>query len=160
MAGQFSMSQSAPPNIIEHVAVVVAAYVSTNSLPAGDLPAFITSVHGAIASLQNGAETPVTAPAQEPAVPVKRSVQHDFLICLEDGRKLRSMRRYLARAFNMTPDQYREKWGLPADYPMVAPAYSATRSALAKAFGLGQPRAAANDSRAEPKPRGRPRKAA
>jgi predicted transcriptional regulator len=125
----------------DHLALmadVVAAYVSNNSLPPTDLPALMRSVHMSLLTLGLGT-TPV--PVEEPkapAVPIKKSITPDFLICLEDGKKFRSLKRHLGTVYNLTPEKYREKWGLPNDYPMVAPAYSAVRSKLAKAIGLGQ----------------------
>lgn len=122
---------------IEMTAEIVAAYVSRNSVPAGDLPNLIRSIHQTVSTL--GAP-PVAEAAPEPlkpAVPVKRSITDEYIISLEDGRKLKSMKRYLA-GLGMTPAQYREKWGLPHDYPMVAPSYAAHRSALAKTLGLGR----------------------
>jgi predicted transcriptional regulator len=113
---------------------IVAAYVSANELPTGDLPGVITSVYSALASAGN-APTP-TEPAV-PAVPIKKSVTADYLICLEDGKKLKMLKRHLMTAYGLSPDEYRAKWGLPLDYPMVAPAYGAARSEMAKAIGLG-----------------------
>ena len=117
------------------VTEIVSAYVGSNPLPAADLPAFIASVHAAITSLQGG--TTAAAPALEPAVPVKKSVTKDFIVCLEDGKKFKSLRRHLASAFSMTPEQYRTKWNLPTEYPMTAPGYAAVRSQLARQAGLG-----------------------
>ena len=128
----------------------MAAFVSNNSLPPGDLASLISSVHASIGALQNGsapAAATVTVPAT-PAVPIKKSVTRDFLICLDEGKKFTSLRRHLAQ-LGMTPGQYRAKWGLPMDYFMVAPAYSEKRSALAKASGLGERRSAARSAEAE-----------
>lgn len=114
---------------------IVAAYVSSNTLPADALPGLISTVFQALNSLgQATTETPDLVPA----VPVKKSVFPDYIICLEDGKKLKMLKRHLQSAYGMTPQQYREKWGLPESYPMVAPAYSAHRSALAQKIGLGQ----------------------
>ena len=127
-------------NPIELAARVVAAFVSNNSVPVGELPALIQAVHSSVKSLVEGLES--TAPkveAKAPAVSIRRSVTPDYLICLEDGKHFKSLRRHLT-TFGLTPEQYREKWGLPADYPMVAPNYAAQRSALAKKIGLGQMR--------------------
>jgi len=115
---------------------VVQAYVSRNPVPSGDLPSLIRSVHGTVSSLAQG---PADAPTnQKPAVPIKRSVTPEFIICLEDGKKLKMLKRYLRSNYNLTPEGYRAKWGLPADYPMVAPNYSTQRSEFAKKIGLGR----------------------
>lgn len=123
---------------IDTTAAVVAAYVGHNTVAATDLPGLIESVHRAPANLGS----PATAPAEElkPAVPVKKSVQPEFIVCLEDGKRFKSLKRHLRTAYGMTPDDYRAKWGLPDTYPMVAPAYAAQRSELAKNMGLGQAR--------------------
>ncbi len=120
------------------MADVVAAYVSNNSLPLADLPALMRSVHDSLATLATGSAPAPVEEVKPPAVPIKKSITPDFLICLEDGKKFRSLKRHLGTVYNLTPEKYREKWGLPSDYPMVAPAYSAVRSQLAKAIGLGQ----------------------
>ena len=125
---------------IEIVADLVAAYVSNNSIRASDLPDFIASIHASIQSLANGSVEAPPAPPPVPAVPVKKSLTQDHLICLEDGKKFRSLKRHLGTVYNMTPDEYRAKWGLTKDYPMVAPGYSEIRSKLAKDIGLGQTR--------------------
>jgi predicted transcriptional regulator len=121
---------------IELAAELVAAYVSKNSLPRSDLPSLILEVHSSLAGLRNEPE-----PAQPPAVPIRKSVMPDYLICLEDGKRFKSLRRHL-RGLGLTPEQYREKWKLPSHYPMVAPNYAAHRSALAKKIGFGQKRKA------------------
>ena len=120
-------------------AEIVAAYVSNNSIAVTDLPALIGEVHSALQRIANGQtdRTPVAANLA-PAVPIRKSVTPDFIICLEDGKKFRSLKRHLKTSFGMTPDEYRAKWSLPPDYPIVAPNYAAQRSALAKASGLGQ----------------------
>jgi predicted transcriptional regulator len=121
---------------------IVASYAGHNTVAIGDLPAVINGVFRALRSAGLGeAEKPAEAPV--PAVPVKKSIGTDHLVCLEDGRKVTMLKRYLAVRYNLTPDQYRQRWGLPKDYPMVAPAYAARRSALAKQFGLGRKPAAA-----------------
>ncbi len=120
------------------MADVVAAYVSNNSLPLNDLPALMRSVHASLVDLEAGHPPPPPDEPKSPAVPIKKSITPDFLICLEDGKKFRSLKRHLGTVYKLTPEKYREKWGLPSDYPMVAPAYSAVRSQLAKAIGLGQ----------------------
>lgn len=125
--------------LIELTSEIVAAYVSNNAVVAGDLPSLISNVHAALGGVANSAKVEeVEKP--KPAVPVRRSVQNDFIICLEDGQKFKSLKRHLMTHYNLTPEQYREKWELPADYPMVAPAYAEARSRLAKEMGLGQKR--------------------
>ncbi len=116
---------------------IVSAYVGHNALSVADLPKLIADVHNALRSLKsNGvASTPVEL---KPAVPVRKSIAPDYLICLEDGKKFKSLKRHLRTHYDLSPEQYREKWGLPADYPMVAPNYSETRSRLAKDNGLGR----------------------
>ena len=126
------------PEIIEMTADIVAAYVSNNSVTAGDLPAVIQQVHRALAGVIDGATAQEPAPPATPAVSVKKSITPDFLICLEDGRKFKSLKRHLRTKYDMSPEQYRAKWSLPKDYPMVAPNYAQARSALAKQMGLGQ----------------------
>ncbi len=126
-------------NYIELAADIVSAYVSNNSVPASDLPALIQEVHAALSQVMNGSAPP-EAEALKPAVPTKKSVTSEFIVCLEDGRKFKSLKRHLRTQYNMSPDEYREKWGLTADYPMVAPAYAKARSNLAKQMGLGQQR--------------------
>ena len=118
---------------LESVSKIVSAYVSNNSLPSGELPDLITTVHEA---LQNPDQAALSPP--EPAVPIKRSIRPDYVICLEDGKKLKMLKRYLRSSYGMTPEDYRAKWGLPSDYPMVAPAYAKKRSAFAKQIGLGR----------------------
>lgn len=144
--------------LIELTADVVAAYVSNNPVPVGELPNLIADVHAALSRVGGAAEPP-PAEKQKPAVNPKRSVHDDYIICLEDGKKFKSLKRHLMSHHGMTPQQYREKWGLPADYPMVAPAYSAQRSDLARKVGLGK-----REDEAEPAPeapkRGRKKKPA
>jgi predicted transcriptional regulator len=121
--------------LITLTADVVAAHVSNNSVAISDIPLLIRSVHEALVGLGSSAE--VQPEPQQPAVSVRASVKPDYLVCLEDGKKLTMMRRYLMTNFNMTPDEYRAKWSLPKDYPMVAPNYSERRRVLAKVIGLG-----------------------
>jgi predicted transcriptional regulator len=121
---------------LDQVAEIVAAYVSNNALSATDLPKLIAETHRALKSLSAGEIEPVVE-VLNPAVPIKKSVTADFIVCLDDGKKFKSMKRHLA-GLGMTPEEYRAKWGLPVDYPMVAPNYTATRSALAKSAGLGR----------------------
>jgi predicted transcriptional regulator len=129
------MSTSSP---IELAAEIVAAFVSNNPLPKGELPTLIHGVNAAVTKLAVGPErAPPQVVEKVPAVSVRRSITPDFLICLDDGKRFKSLRRHLT-ALGLTPQQYREKWNLPSDYPMVAPNYAAQRSALAKQFGLGQ----------------------
>lgn len=122
-------------------AQVVSAWLSHNTCQPGDIPALIASVHAAFSGLSGGA-APVAAPApkQEPAVPIKKSVFPDHIVCLEDGKEMKMLKRHLMTAYGMSPEQYRAKWGLPADYPMVAPEYAKKRSSLAKDAGLGRKR--------------------
>ncbi len=129
--------------LVDLTADIVSAYVSHNVVPAGDLQALIFQVHGALGTLSG---QPAEAPkeAQKPAVPPKKSITPDYLICLEDGKRFKSLKRHLKTHYDLTPDQYRDKWGLPADYPMVAPNYAEARSRLAKEMGLGQRRAKAS----------------
>ena len=115
---------------------IVAAHVSNNSVAVGDVSTLINNVYGALAGL-NAAE-PAPEPTPEPAVSIRASVKHDHIVCLEDGKKLKMLKRHLATRYNMTPDQYRARWNLPADYPMVAPAYAEKRRELAKKIGLGR----------------------
>jgi predicted transcriptional regulator len=127
------------PDPIELATNVVSAYVSNNSIRAADLPQLIGEVYSALTRISTGASaSPVGPPS--PAVPIKRSITNEYLISLEDGRKFKSLKRHLRIHHNMSPEQYREKWKLPADYPMVAPAYAKARSALALKMGLGQKR--------------------
>ena len=130
----------APSNNIELAARIVSAYVSNNSVPSSDLPVLITEVHSALVKIVGGVvDAPAEAP--KPVVSVKKSITADYLICLEDGKKFKSLKRHLRTQYNMTPEQYREKWNLAPDYPMVAPNYAHERSNLAKKMGLGQQRA-------------------
>ncbi len=115
-------------------AEIVAAHVGNNSVPVNELPQLIADVHRA---LSNVGSAPAQPERPTPAVPVKKSVTPDYIICLEDGKKLKMLKRHLKTAYNMTPEEYRERWGLPADYPMVAPNYAEHRSTLAKKIGLG-----------------------
>ncbi len=114
---------------------IVAAHVSNNTVSVGDLPQLIHQVYQSLAGI--GKAPPVAAERPQPAVNVKRSVHPDYIICLEDGKKLKMLKRHLKTAYNMTPDEYRERWNLPPDYPMVAPNYARQRSKLAKEIGLG-----------------------
>jgi predicted transcriptional regulator len=131
------MTMDDKSEIIEMTADIVSAYVGNNSVSATDLPSLIQSVHRALAGVSTGVEAVEAAP-KEPAVPLKRSITPDYLICLEDGRKFKSLKRHLRTKYNMSPEDYRAKWGLAKDYPMVAPNYAKARSDLAKQMGLGQ----------------------
>jgi len=132
-------SGAARPDYIALTAEIVSAYVSNNSVPAADIPALIAQVHGALSRVSKGA-TDAGSDTPKPAISLKRSVTPEYIVCLEDGKKFKSLKRHLRTQYNMTPEQYREKWSLPADYPMVAPNYAAARSELAKQMGLGQQR--------------------
>lgn len=126
-------------NLLELTAEIVSAYVSSNNLGSDGLPNLIREVHSALHRTATGAVEPASEPPR-PAVPVKRSISADYIVCLEDGQKFKSLKRHLRTHYDLTPEQYREKWGLPADYPMVAPNYAKARSTLAKQMGLGQKR--------------------
>ena len=129
-------SSAEKKDVIAWTADIVASHVQNNSVAISDVPQLIRTVHDSLASLSGGAaeEKP------QPAVSVRRSITPDHIVCLEDGRKLKMLKRHLATAYGMTPEEYREKWGLPADYPMVAPNYAKQRSSLAKKIGLGKRR--------------------
>lgn len=118
---------------------IVSAYVSRNAVTADAVPDIIRSVHHALTQLVSAAAAPAAPEErQKPAVPVGRSVQHDYIVCLEDGKRLKMLKRYLRSRYDMSPEDYRRRWGLPPDYPMVAPAYAARRSEFAKKIGLGR----------------------
>lgn len=123
------------PALIELTTDIVSAYVSNNEVQSSELPDLIQMVHK---SLQTLAEPGNVTVGREPAVPIRKSITDDFLICLEDGKKFKSLKRHLRSKYDMSPDEYRDKWRLPADYPMVAPSYARQRSELAKKMGLGQ----------------------
>jgi predicted transcriptional regulator len=127
----------ADSELIDLSADIVCAYVSHNALSVNDLPKLIADVHSALKGLHS-ASVPEPVEELKPAVPVRKSVAPDYIICLEDGKKFKSLKRHLRTHYDLSPEEYREKWGLPADYPMVAPNYSATRSRLAKDNGLGR----------------------
>ena len=134
---------------LERAADIVSAYVSHNSVPAAELPGMIHAVHVALRGLADRKAASVQEEKKEPAVPIKKSVTPEFIICLEDGKKFRSLKRHLRTAYSMTPDQYRAKWGLPHDYPMVAPEYAARRSQMALSMGLGKQAAKSRKTRAK-----------
>ena len=123
-------------DLLRMTAEVAAAYVGNNALPATQLPEVIKTIYSSIAALEGGG--PVGAAGLRPIVPVKKSIAPDYIICLEDGKKLKMLKRHLRTSYGMTPEEYRIKWGLPADYPMVAPNYAEQRSAFAKKIGLGR----------------------
>jgi len=123
--------------LVELTADIAAAYLSANTVPAGDLPSLIQTIHQALSGVSSGAPAPAAEPAK-PAVAVKKSITPDYLISLEDGKKYKSLKRHLRTKYNMTPDEYRAKWGLAKDYPMVAPNYAKARSEMARNMGLGQ----------------------
>jgi predicted transcriptional regulator len=126
-------------NYIELTAEIVSAYVSNNPVSAGDMAGLINQVHSALVRVSGG-HSDVQPEPLKPAVSVKKSITPDYIVCLEDGKKFKSLKRHLRTQYNMTPEQYRDKWGLTPDYPMVAPNYAAARSQLAKQMGLGQQR--------------------
>ncbi len=125
------------PNTIELAAEIVSAFVSNNSVPVTELPALIGNVHEALNRVASGSTQQPAEEPKVPAVPIKKSVQPDYIVYLDDGKRFKSLKRHLRTVYNLTPEQYRAKWGLPASYPMVAPNYAATRSQLAKQMGLG-----------------------
>jgi len=131
------MSMEQRSEFMEMTAGIVSAYVAGNIMAAAEVPGLIRGVHAALAGLSGPGSAP-PSPAAEPAVSIKRSITPDHLICLEDGRKFKSLKRHLQTKYGMTPEQYRAKWGLPSDYPMVAPNYARARSDLAKEMGLGR----------------------
>ncbi|MFS0738465.1 MucR family transcriptional regulator [Sphingomonas sp. 1P06PA] len=135
MTDQIDMTET----LITLTADIVSAHVSNNSVAVTDLPQLIANVHGALNGL--GGESQQPEVKQEPAVAIRASVKPDYVVCLEDGKKLKMLKRHLMTHYQMTPDQYRAKWGLPADYPMVAPNYAEQRRSLAKKIGLGTKRA-------------------
>lgn len=125
--------------LIELTAEIVAAYVSTNKVASNGLTGLIDDVHKALHRTSTGKVEPAAEPLK-PAVPIKKSVTPDYIVCLDDGKKFKSLKRHLRTHYDLTPEQYRQKWGLPADYPMVAPNYAQARSSLAKKMGLGRKR--------------------
>jgi predicted transcriptional regulator len=131
------MSDTSGKNPVELTANIVSAYLSNNPTPASDIPNLISQVHAALLRVSTGRNDAPLEPAK-PAVAAKKSITPEYLVCLEDGKRFKSLKRHLRTQYNITPEQYREKWGLPADYPMVAPNYAVARSQLAKKMGLGQ----------------------
>jgi len=124
---------------LQLTANIVSAYLSNNTVPSGEIPSLISQVYSALMRVSGG-QAAASADPLKPAVPVKRSITAEYIVCLEDGKKFKSLKRHLRTQYDMTPEKYREKWGLPPDYPMVAPNYAAARSQLAKKMGLGQQR--------------------
>ena len=149
---------SPPHDLLHFTAQIVSAHVAQNAVPPEALPALIRSVHAALA----GVEQPAASEQPErpqPAVPIRRSVFPDYIVCLEDGAKMTMLKRYLKVRFDLTPEAYRERWGLPRDYPMVAPSYAERRSTLAKSIGLGRKKEPEPEPVPAPKKRGRSAKA-
>jgi predicted transcriptional regulator len=136
MANDADDLEEAPQDLLRWSAQIVAAYVAQNELAPQAVAPLINSVRQALTGL--GAEPAQEPERRKPAVPISRSVQHDFIVCLEDGRKLKMLKRYLRSRYDLSPEEYRRKWGLPPDYPMVAPAYAERRSTFAKKIGLGR----------------------
>jgi predicted transcriptional regulator len=132
-----AIEQVSPEEILRMTAEVVSAYLSNNVLPAAQISEVIQAVHGSLNAL-GSRQNELAAEPPRPAVPVKKSVTPDYIVCLEDGKKLKMLKRHLRSTYNMTPDEYRTKWGLPSDYPMVAPNYAKQRSEFAKKIGLGR----------------------
>ena len=133
------MPQQTKAELLEMTTDIVASFVANNPVPASGLPDLITTVHETV--LELASEEPAKPPRPDPAVPISKSITPDHIICLEDGRKLKMLKRYLRSRFDLTPEEYRARWGLPSDYPMVAPNYAKRRSAFAKEIGLGKKRA-------------------
>ena len=135
MSQEIDRVDAAPADIMECASDIVSAYVSNNPIQSAELPELIREIHATLTTLGSASGAGHTP---EPAIPVKKSITDDFLICLEDGKKFKSLKRHLRSKYGMSPEEYREKWGLPYDYPMVAPSYARKRSALAKEMGLGK----------------------
>ena len=132
------MTSHSKAELLEMTTDIVSSFVANNPVPAGGLPDLLKTVHSTVQEL--AAEKPPEAQRPDPAVPIAKSITPDHIICLEDGRKLKMLKRYLRSRYDLTPDEYRARWGLPADYPMVAPNYAKRRSAFAKEIGLGRKR--------------------
>ena len=135
MSQEIDRVDAAPADIMECASDIVSAYVSNNPIQSAELPELIREIHATLTTLGSASGAGHTP---EPAIPVKKSITDDFLICLEDGKKFKSLKRHLRSKYGMSPEEYREKWSLPYDYPMVAPSYARKRSALAKEMGLGK----------------------
>ena len=136
-----------PIRPIQLTATIVSAYVSNNIVPSAEIPALISEVYSALMRVTNGTQVAATAVPFKPAVPIKHSVTPEYIVCLEDGKKLKMLKRYLRSRYGLSPEEYRSKWGLPAEYPMVAPSYAAQRSEFAKKIGLGRGAPAAKSRR-------------
>jgi len=145
--------------LVQLTADIVSAYVSNNTIASGEIGKLIEDVHAALRRAPNAVDSQEPE-RREPAVPIRRSVTPDYIVSLEDGRKFKSLKRHLMNTYGLTPDQYRTKWGLPRDYPMVAPNYARARSELAKSMGLGRKRSASESQRGGGTRRGRGRRAA
>ncbi|MFL5239009.1 MAG: MucR family transcriptional regulator [Rhizomicrobium sp.] len=137
MATSTELATHRSDELLKLASSIIAAYVSNNPVPVSDLPAMIKSIHATLGGLSGGGGSD-TLTSQKPAVPVKRSITPEYIVCLEDGKKLKMLKRYLRSNYKLSPEEYRAKWGLPADYPMVAPNYAAQRSEFAKKIGLGR----------------------
>ena len=137
MSQEATQQKADREEILRMTAEVVAAYVGNNSLPATQLPDVISTVYGTLRRV-NGVTTHVNGTVKKAAIPIRRSITPDYIVCLEDGKKLKMLKRHLRTVYGLSPEEYRSKWGLPADYPMVAPNYSKQRSAFAKKIGLGR----------------------
>lgn len=137
MSDEATKDEIGGTSLIEMTTTVVAAYLSNNTVASNQISEVIHTIHGALLGLSNGGGEPEPEPLK-PAVPIKRSVTPDYIVCLEDGKQLKMLKRHLRTTYNLTPDEYRVKWGLPADYPMVAPNYAQQRSDFAKKIGLGR----------------------
>ncbi len=146
MAKIHEPSAAGNTDLLKHACLIVVAYLGKNHIAQAELPGMIRSVHGALGSLSGGS-VPETGTSQKPIVPIKKSITPDYIVCLEDGKKLKMLKRYLRGKYKLSPDEYRAKWGLPADYPMVAPNYAALRSQFAKDNGLGRRPAPAKSRR-------------
>jgi predicted transcriptional regulator len=137
MATSTELATHRSDELLKLASNIIAAYVSNNPVPVSELPAMIKSIHATLGGLSGGGGSD-TLTSQKPAVPVKRSITPEYIVCLEDGKKLKMLKRYLRSNYKLSPEEYRAKWGLPADYPMVAPNYAAQRSEFAKKIGLGR----------------------
>ena len=137
-------------SLIEMAAEIVSAYVRNNSVPASDLPSLLQSVHSSLGSIVNGPKPEATKEPQQPKVSVKKSITEDFIVCLEDGKRFKSLKRHLYSEHGLSPQEYRAKWGLSKEYPMVAPSYANARSSLAKSLGLGRKAAVPAEAAAAP----------
>ena len=146
MASMTEASGQKTDELLKLASSIIAAYVSNNPVPVSELPSMIKSVHATLGGLSGGGQGEGTT-SQKPAVPIKRSITPEYIVCLEDGKKLKMLKRYLRSNYKLSPEEYRSKWGLSADYPMVAPNYAAQRSEFAKKIGLGRTSAASKGRR-------------